>query len=154
MYPYPAGILTDHAEHIVRGCAERLLIEEVAPAADRLTDQKAGHGDIEDRQEFHLADLRHDQTADQRADDRAVNGDTAVTDIDDLTGMRREIIPFENNVIGTRADDRGDDADDHAVDQLIAVDVIVTGVEIGVGHRQDQTDCDQDAVPVYIERAD
>ena len=153
VHPYPAGVFADHAAHIVCGRAEGFLIEEVAPATDRLTDQEAGHRNIQNRQELHLADLRHDQTTDQRADDRAVDRDTAVADIEDLTRMRRKIIPFEDDVIGARADDGGDDADDHAVDQLIAVNVIAMRIAIGVDDRQKQTGRNQDPVPIYIKRA-
>ncbi len=122
------GILADHAEQAVRLITEGFLIKEVAPSAERLTDQKADHCDVQKRQKRMLADLRHRQTADQSADDRAVDRDPAVTDIKERTPVTR----IKRNIIHTRTDDRRDDTDDDAVKQLVAVNALSVGIDISI----------------------
>ena len=54
-----------------------LWLMKLPPAADALADQKALDSDIQHGGNFHLMDFRHNDAAQQAADDAAVNAQAA-----------------------------------------------------------------------------
>ena len=124
MHRFSERALAHHAPRQISRRAVRLLIEEVAPAAESLTDQEADHGDIENGHELHLLDFGDAQSAEQCADDAAVDGESALMNRKNLERMGAVIVPLENAEIQPCADDARDKTDEHAVKQLVAVDVV------------------------------
>ncbi len=78
------GTLAVHAPGQRGVAAESFLVDKVAPAAHALTNQEAYPNQIKERQDGDAADLGHQAAKHKCADDRAVNGNTALADIDHL----------------------------------------------------------------------
>ena len=71
-----------------------------------------------------------------------------------LERMGAVIVPFENAEIEPCADDARDDAREHAVHQLAAVDVIALRGKMCVNQCENQSRGDYQTVPVHLKRAD
>ena len=99
--------------------AERLHIDEIAPAPDGLSDEKTHTGDVEDRKQLHFAELDDEGPHQNRADESTVNCHAAFPSLDDRAQIVLEGIPTESNVVKPRADDTADDAAQHHVNELV-----------------------------------
>ena len=127
--------LAVHAPGQRRVCTEGLLIDEVAPAANALPDQKAQRHQIKQRQQRHLAPFGGQGAEHKRTDDRAIDGDAALADVDHLPEALI-LKGCHSYVINTGTDDGHDRADGHNVHQTVRVDAVVHGIAEGVEHRQ------------------
>ena len=147
------GPLAVHAPGQRCVCAERLLIDEVAPAADPLPDEEPQRDKIKQRQQRHLAPFGGQPAKDKCAEDRAVDGDAALADVDHLpdalVGKGRH-----SHIVDAGAYDGHHSADGHHIDQPVGVNAVVHGIAEGVEHRQQHTCRDDNAVPIDIEPAD
>ena len=88
--------LAHHSPRQVGHGAVSLLVEEVTPASESLTDKKAYHYNVENRQKPHLLDFSDDKAARNRADYAAVYRQAALVNIKYLYRVGEIIIPLEN----------------------------------------------------------
>ena len=84
--------------------AERLYIDEVAPASDALSDQQRRADEVEHRQYLHLAQLAEQSSDQKRADETAVDRKSAVPYLEYAHGVILELAPLEYDVIRSCAD--------------------------------------------------
>lgn len=73
---------------------KRLLIHEVAPASDSLTDKQADAAHIKEVKNIYLSDLADYERGDESADYSAVYGETALPDLRYLRRMELIIVPL------------------------------------------------------------
>ena len=132
MYRLVESSLAHHRPRQIGYGAVRLLIEEVAPAAETLTDQKTDHHNVENRQKAHLLDFRDGKSSGNRADYAAVYRQAALVDIEYLNRMSGVIIPFENAEVKPCADDTRDKSDENAVHQLAEIELKTRRGFVGV----------------------
>ena len=144
-----------HTKEAVFGiCAERLLIEEIAPAAYSLPYQQAERADIEQICKIYLAYPGADPAADEGADDTAVNGDAAVPDGDYLAGVLRKIIPLKGNIIEPCAHYAEDGAPDKNIRHTVKAHFPLIGGDAAVNNGERKAEGDNDAIPVNFIAAD
>ena len=143
--------LAHHRPRKVGNCAVSLLIEEVAPAAQSLTYQKADHHNVENGQKSHFLDFRDYESAGKRADDTAVYRQAALVDIENFDRMREIIIPLKNTEVQSRADNTGDKTDKDAVHQLAEIELKTRSGLVGVENCKHKTRRDDKSVPVDLE---
>ena len=143
-----------HPQEAVGLGAEGLPVEEVAPAAQALADQKAQGGDVQHRANLHLLDPGKDQNADGSADDAAVNGQATVPDIQNFDGVVLIAVPLEDAVVQPGAQNgKGHDAQ-HAVGQIVHGQAELAAAAAGVKDRQQQAHGDDEAVQMDAQGAD
>ena len=144
-----------HAQEGIRDLSVGLLVDEVAPAADRLADQKPHRRDVEHRAEAdapHLAE--HDRRQDAR-DDRAVDRDAAVPDAEHRHRVVIvQLVVFPDDVICARADDRNRHREQQQVDEVIRLEADIRAALHAVQDAEQEADGDDDPVPVHMQPAD
>ena len=143
-----------HAEQAVGVAAERLLIEEVAPAADALSQQEPDAHDVQQGEELHLADLCHQKAHQQTADDAAVNGKPAAANVENAFPVAGVIAPVQQHVVGTGTHHAADDAADDAVQHAVRIQPVLFHLGECVDHCQHQSQRDENAVPLNVQPAD
>ena len=116
-----ARFLAVHSPREVGVCAESLLIGEIAPAPDALTDEKAHAAKIKQISYVDALDKAHDKRRKHSADKSAVNGKTAVPHRNYLGRMRRIISPLVENVVKTCSDDAEQCAPNKDIEHFIYV---------------------------------
>src|SRR5262249_25667545 len=89
----------------VRRGAERLLVEEVAPAPDGLTEGGAGRGDIGVGGGGHPGRERVAAPHEEPADDAAVNGEATLPHREDFSREAEVVVEVEGDVIQSRTDE-------------------------------------------------
>ena len=85
-----------HAPRQVGRAAVRLAVDKVAPAADALADQQAERRQIAQGGKRELFDTAVHIQRDHYADHRAVDGNAAVPDRDDLVRVLAVIVPLKD----------------------------------------------------------
>ena len=85
--------------------AERFLVDEVAPASQRLRDQDIGKDRVHDAQPVHLHAAEVPQAEGHARDQTAVNGQSALPDIKDADGIGYVSFPLEDHIVQPGADD-------------------------------------------------
>ena len=78
------GAFTVHSPGQCGVGTERLLIDEVAPAANPLPNQEADAHEVKERQNGNLAELCHQAAEHKRADDCTIDSDSALADINHI----------------------------------------------------------------------
>ena len=114
-----------HAPGKVGHAAERLTVHKVAPAADRLPDQKTHHAAVGHGPKTELADAAEDIGGQKACNDCAVDGKTAVPNAEHFHEVERAVriaveIQIENDVVDAGANDAGGDRPEDHVDHIVA----------------------------------
>ena len=112
-------LFAPHSPGRVGICAEGLLIHEVAPASDSLTDKQADAAHIKEVKNIYLSDLADYERGDESADYSAVDGESALPDLRNLRRMELVIVPLEYNIVRTRAYYSRESAVDEHIEHLI-----------------------------------
>ena len=149
-----SGGFTPHTPgHRCRG-SECFLIEEVAPAADCLAQRQIYDAVICKRRERDLTDLTHYQKAKETCDDAAVYGKAACPCIENALNVACISAPVEDNVVRTCADYRTGYGNEHCVVNECIREIVLFRLLKCKNDAQDQSQSDQDPVPVDLEIAD
>ena len=128
----------------------RLAVHEVAPAAHELADDDAHARHVEQDGGRDLLDLCNDEQRDGAADDAAVDGKSALPDVEDGDGIVGVELPIENAVVQPRADNAdGHGPEDH-VEHVVLRDAEVLCPREHIEHSEQEACGDDDAVPVDI----
>ena len=128
----------------------RLAVHEVAPAAHELADDDAHARHVEQDGGRDLLDLCNDEQRDGAADDAAVDGKSALPDVEDGDGIVGVELPVENAVVQPRADNAdGHGPEDH-VEHVILRDAEVLCAVQHIQNGQQKAAGNDDAVPVDI----
>ena len=136
-----------HSPGLVGVCAKALLIEKVAPAPDRLTDEKAGGCNVEhghQPQLFALGDVPADK---YRAYDSAIYRKSAVTEIKELGYGRIG----EDDIVKSCADYCAEKAADDCICCSVGVDADLLHLLEAVDKCKHDACCDKKTVPVDLE---
>ena len=140
------GVVQPHAEEAVRRRAEGFPVDEVAPPANGLADEKAQRYHIQQSSDFDLLDAAQQQNPRHCAQNAAVNGKATVPDVQHGNGVLGVIRPGENAVIRPGAKNSKGRDPQHTVQQIVLLDTELTAPAAGVDYRQHQTDGDNEAV--------
>ena len=146
-----AGVEKAHAEEAVRGRAEGLPVEEVAPAAGGLADEEAQGRDVQHRPQLHLLDFTEQGDAHNGSQHRAVDGQAPVPDVQHRDGVIPVLAPGEGAVVDAGADDGQRRDPQHAVQQIVLLQSELPAAVAGVEHGGAQAQGDDDAVEVETE---
>nr|WP_316609221.1 hypothetical protein [uncultured Ruminococcus sp.] len=117
-----------------------------------MTDKKANHNNIENRQKTHLLDFRDDKSARYRADYASVYRQAALVNIKYLYRVCEIIIPLENAEIQSCADYSGNKSDKNTVHQLVEIELKTRSCLVGVENREHKSRRYYQAVPIDLER--
>ena len=104
------GFLDPHREQRIRIAAEGLCIEKVPPAADELSCEKAEHRRVRDGEELHLPPVAENHAAEDAGQDATIDGETALSEVEDLPEMLRVVVPLEDHIVGTCTENGENDA--------------------------------------------
>src|SRR5256885_3003558 len=103
----------------IGGRPERLLVEEVPPAPDRLPERQGGRRHVEAPEHGELPAMREPR-ADERAEDQAaVDREAALPHRDDLRRVLAVIVPVERDLVEARAHEPREDRPLGAADDLV-----------------------------------
>ena len=134
--------------------AEGLLVEEVAPPADRLTQYEPGRDQVRQLPEGDLLPAGKDQRGDDAADDRAIDGDSALPDVQGADRVCCILIPLEDDVIDARADDGDGHRQERIVQHAIGVQALALGLAVDHDDRKHHGEGNQNSVPVNVAAKD
>ena len=144
-----------HAEYPVRlaGGTECFLVDEVAPSAYSLSDEESQGSQVSHRPEIHLAHPARDESAEESADDAAVDRKSAVPD---RRKSRHEVVVdsavrikgLEYAVVYSRPEESAYQRHEHDVEHSLPANAEALSPAAGIEVRQDNADGDQHAVPV------
>ena len=132
-------VVKAHPEEAVRCRAKGLPVEEIAPAANALTNEETHQHHIQHRgqpQLFHPAQHRHTGNGTQHT---AIDGDTALPDIQHGNGICRILLPTEGAVIDPGADNGKGCHPQHAVQNVIFLQTELAAALTGISHSQYQS---------------
>ena len=147
------GVEQTHPEEAVCRRAEGLPVEEVAPAAQNLSDEEPQQGNIQHRGDpelFHLAQHRH---ADDRADDAAIDGDASLPDGEHGQRVIGIVLPGEGHIVNSRAENGKGGNPQHAVQDVVLFEAEFPASAAGVQYGKNQPQADAQAVQVDGQRA-
>ena len=95
-----------HGKQSVGVAAKGLPIDEIAPAANRLSDQKAQCHQIQQCRQVDFFDFAVQDHANRRTDYCTVDGQSAAADIDDFLQVAAVIVPLRKYIVQSGADHR------------------------------------------------
>ena len=144
----PAGEREPHAGKGLGLAAERLAVDEVAPAADALADEQTGRADVRHDAEGDLLFPAPDDAGQQSRDHAAVDGEPALPDLERVDGVLPVVAPLEDDVVQPRADDGDRDHPDEKIVERVRRDAAAAAVPRAVKHCEDEAHGDNHAVPV------
>ena len=148
------GIVKTHSGHGVSGGAEGLPVEEVSPTADALTDEKAQAHQVQQSGQRALFDFAENDDANRRTQNGAVDGKTALPDIQHGNGVIPVHGPGEDAVVGPGAENGKGRDPKHPVQQAVLGKACLPAAAAGVQHCQNQTAGNHETVEVDIQRPD
>ena len=132
--------------------AKCFLIDKVSPAANALADQKTHCHQIKHLQKRNLAPFARKAAKHKRADERAVNGNAAVAQIDHfpqaLVLKRRH-----GHIINACAHNGHHCADHHHIHHTVGVDAEIRPIAEGKQQAAHKARRQNDAIPVNIKAA-
>src|SRR5215467_4816509 len=131
----------------VRRRAEGLLVEEVAPAADGLTEGEARSCDVQVRDGGQSARERVTTAHEETADDAAVNGEAALPHREDFSREAKVVVEVEGHVIQSRADEPAEETELRGLEHAIGIETASTRLAIGEPEPETHRACHEDAVP-------
>ena len=147
------GGLAVHSPRQGGVAAKGLLIEEVAPAAAALPDEKAHSSQVEHGQHRHAPPLAGQTTEQKAANNAAVDGKAAIPDGDHLP----DALIFKrchSHIVGAGADDAQHHADEDDIHHAVRVHAELDAVAERKHQGQAQAHGDAHAVPVDADPAD
>ena len=104
------------------------MVEEVAPAADRLRQQKRRHDDVEPFDHIKVVAFGVDVRCQCCADERTVDGQAAGGRVEDhQPALISEARPFEDDVVDARKGDAHDHTEDNHVPHVFGVMAALCG---------------------------
>lgn len=156
-----AGVYSDHtcslAHHSpweIGFCAECLLIHKVAPSSYSLSEQKSNHCDVENRHNLHFLKLSHSQTACKRTYNSSVDCETSVVYVENLNRILTVIIPLEQAIIQSCADNARYNSDQNTIYKPVEINIISRRASPRIGYCKQESAGDYKSVPIYRVRAD
>ena len=115
-----------------------LPVEEIAPTANRLTDQKSQRGEVQSSTQRELFDFAIDNDADGCANDTAVNGKTAVPNVEHFNGICLVLVPSKYAVIGSGANNgKGNDRQSSVKNVILGQTKLLASAQAVNGCQQD-----------------
>ena len=148
-----AGSFAVHAPGQGGVASKSFLIEEIAPAAAALPQQKAHGRQIEHGQHRHAAPLAGKAAEQKAADDAAVDGKTAVADGDHLP----DALIFKRchgHIVGAGADNAQHDANQDHIHHAVRVHAELDAVTEREHQRQTDAERNAHTIPVNAESTD
>ena len=143
-------ILQAHLQKRIRDSAVRLAVHKVSPAAHKLADDDAHARHVEQDGSRNFLALRNDEQRDRAADDAAVDGKSALPDVEDGNGIVGVELPIENAVIQPGADHAdGYGPEDH-VKHVVLRDAEVLRPREHIENSEQEPGGNDDAVPVDV----
>ena len=142
-----------HAPRKVCGTAICLHIDKIAPPSHTLANEKAEHAHIRKGKKIELFYLTEYDQRQRCGDNAAINGQTAVPDIQHFAQIQAspcvpEEVQIKHNVVQPRPYDRQGHGKKEKVDDIVGLDAKPRGHFIAEQHRQQKTGGNNDAVPV------
>ena len=130
-------------------------IEEVAPTADHLANHKTQRDQVQHRKDGDLLNkLTMDEYTDGSADDRAIDGDAALPDVEHRQGPVGVHLPLEDAVVGPGAGDGEGGHPQHTVQHVIFFDAELLAAAGGIDHCQNQAEGNDHAVKMDAQGAE
>ena len=123
--------------------AVRFLIDKVPPSADALRQDDAGNEAVCHAPKTDFVNEAENDDADRPADDTAVNGEAAVTEVQPFAH-----ISVKGAVIGARADDANRQDTDEKVERPFRRDIAAFEKDRDDDGRQNDAAYDDDRVPI------
>ena len=148
--------LNAHAQEevVVDLRAEGLPVEEIAPAADALADQQAQRHDVQIGRQLLLLHLGEEQQAQGGADDAAVDGDAALPDVESGNRVVLVVVPLEDHVVDSGADDGQGNGEENRVDHAVHIGAELLDPPAHVENRQQEAQGDDHAVEIDFSAED
>src|SRR5262249_23677307 len=131
----------------VRRGAERLLVEEVAPAPDGLTEGEARRRDIEVGDGGQPARERVAAPHEETADDAAVNGEATLPHREDFSREAEVVVDVEGDAIPSRPDEPAEQAKLRGLEHATGIEPAATRLAIGEPEPDSHRARHEDAVP-------
>src|SRR3989442_1810554 len=103
----------------IRRSAERLFVEEVPPASDRLAERDRGGRDVETAEDRKPPVVRQPRADEGTQDQPAVDREPALPDGDDLPWVPAVVIPVEENLVEPRSHEAREDRPLPAADDVV-----------------------------------
>ena len=147
------GIQQTHPEEGNGLRTEGLPVHEIAPTADALADEEAQHHHVQQGSHLDLLDLAEDADAQDCTQNTAIDGQAAFPDVEELVQMLAVVVPGEDAVIKSGAEDGEGGHPQHAVHQVIFLDAELAAALATVEHRQDQAEGNDHTVIIDGKRA-
>ena len=94
------------------------MIHKVTPSAYSLSDKETDHCNVKNRHNLHFLYFGNGQAAEQRTDNSAVNGKSAVVDVENFNRVLSVVVPFEETEIESCTDNSRYYSCENAVDKL------------------------------------
>ena len=113
-----------------------------------LPDEQAGRAHVRHRAEGDLPLPAPDDAGQNARDHAAVDGESALPDLERVDGVVAVVAPLEDDVVQPRADDGQRDHPDEKVIERVRLDAAAAAVPRTVEHREDEAHGDDRAVPV------
>ena len=132
------GVVQAHPVPPVGGSAEGLPIEEIAPAAHRLADEKAQQHHIQHRGQLQMPEPAIYRNAHNGPQHTAVNGQTTLPDVQDGDRVIGVGLPGKNHIIQPGADNGKGGHPQNAVKNVILGQTELPAAAGAVQHRQNQ----------------
>ena len=133
--------------------AEGLAVEEVAPAPDGLSDEKARHAAVGKRPKAELLFSANEPRGQKCRDDCPVDGKPAVPDAVgfrpvDAAVRKAELVKVKEHIVDPRADDGKGDGPKHGVDHVVLGQTVARRALHAEPQGDEQPRGDEHAVPV------
>src|SRR3989304_715183 len=137
-----------------RGGAERLLVEEVAPATDPLPQRQARGDDVEVAGQGQALPPGVAASEEQPPEESAVDGQAALPHRDDLRQRAAVVVPVEGDVVEPRPDAPARGGQPRGLEELLRTTPRAAGVAVGQPQPHSHGRGHEHAVPADGQRAD
>ncbi len=127
------------------------FVEEVAPAADSLSQSKDGSAEIQHVEEIFFVYAADGPDSDDAQDDTSVDGQTAVSGVDDLFEISGVHGPIEDHIICSGADDGCRNEPDDQIQERLRTDAEFGSPLVGYYSGQNEAQSYEDSVPHYVD---
>src|SRR2546428_610795 len=131
----------------IRRSAERLFVEEVPPASDRLAERDRGGRDVETAEDWKPPVIRQPRADEGTQDQPAVDREPALPDGDDLPWVPAVVIPVEENLVEPRSHEAREDRPLPAADDVVGRQVVASGLTMAEPEAGDDRRRHENAVP-------
>src|SRR5213083_2387507 len=131
----------------VRRPAERLFVEEVPPASDRLAERDRGGRDVETSEDRKPPAVRQPHADEGTQDQPPVDREPALPDGDDLPWVPAVVIPVEENLVEPRSHEAREDRPLPAADDVVRRQVVASGLTMAEPEAGDDRRRHENAVP-------